>query len=138
MDKQFAWRPRSQAIELGTLHKELARHPLVVVHFWAVWDLHDRRMDEMLQELMPRYAGRAELRSFDVDMPEGNDFCRDCCIKNVPAIAVIVRGVWLETLVGLRPRDELESRLGEWIIASAHSSPDGPYIPGTGTPFIRR
>jgi thioredoxin-like negative regulator of GroEL len=118
MDEHFAWRPRSQAIELGTLRKDLARHALVLVHFWAAWDSHDRKMDETLQELAPCYAGPVGFRSFDVDIAEGSDFCRDCGISNVPAIAVFVRGVWLETLVGVRPRDELEGRLRVWIVAA--------------------
>lgn len=118
MDQLPIWRPQSQAIELATLHEELARHPLVVVHFWAAWNLHDRTMDEILQGLAPRYTGRVEFRSFDVDIAGGNDFCRDCRISNVPALAAFVRGVWRDTLIGLRPQRELEARLRAWIIAA--------------------
>src|SRR5437762_2211766 len=111
MDQDHAWRPQTQGIDLATLPKALVRHPLVVVHFWAVWNLHDREMDEILQGLMPRYAGRVEFRSLDVDIAEGHDFCRGCRILNLPALAAFVRGVWIETLIGLRQRVELEDRL---------------------------
>jgi hypothetical protein len=46
MDARHAWRPRSQALDTATLPKGIARHPNVVVHFWAAWNLHDRKMDE--------------------------------------------------------------------------------------------
>jgi thioredoxin-like negative regulator of GroEL len=118
MDQLLNWRPQSQEIELATLPKVLVRHPLVVVHAWAVWNRHDRRMDEILQGLMPRYAGRVELRSLDADSVVGHDFWRDCRIFNLPALAAFVRGIRVETVIGLRQRGELDVRLRDWIKAA--------------------
>ena len=114
-DELQTWRPRSPQIELATLHKVLLRHPLVVVHFWAVWNLYDRKMDEVFEWLKPRYVGRVEFRSLDVDIADSPEFCRDCRVLNLPAVAAFVRGDWVDTLIGLRSRDELDERLRGWM-----------------------
>jgi thioredoxin-like negative regulator of GroEL len=123
MNQLHAWRPQCPAIDLATLPKVLVRHPLVIVHFWAVWNLNDRKMDIILQGLMPRYARRVEFRSFDVDIPDGHDFCCDCRIGNVPALAAFVRGVWVETLIGVRRRGEFDDRIQDWIRAAEAPHP---------------
>jgi thioredoxin-like negative regulator of GroEL len=123
MDQPSSWRPYTPAIDLEALPKELVSHPLVVVHFWAVWDLHDRRMDKILQELRGRYAGSVEFRSLDVDLAEAHDLCRYCRIVNVPSLAAFVRGVWVDTLTGLRASAEIESQLEHWIRAAGTPHP---------------
>jgi hypothetical protein len=73
-------------------------------------------MDLLLPELrFPDQEGVA-LFSVNTDNPGNRTFCHECRISNLPALAVFVHGVRVETVTGLRPGEDLEERLRNWCL----------------------
>jgi thioredoxin-like negative regulator of GroEL len=112
------WHPGSPPVtgtEWGDL---LAAHPVVVVHFWAVWNGVDRLFDQQLRPVREELAGLIEFRSADVDDPSLNEVCRECEVVNVPVLACFVRGRRVATIVGARPAEELRAWF-HWLVQQA-------------------
>jgi thioredoxin-like negative regulator of GroEL len=86
--------------------------PVLVVHYWAQWDVHDRLMDGVLAELRNEYAGRVCFRSCDVDRPENQSFLHG--LASVPALGCFICGRLFDRLIGLRRAAELRATLDGW------------------------
>ena len=87
--------------------------PVLVLHYWAIWDLLDREMDKRLAVLREEYADRICFRSCDTDRAENEPFIQG--IANLPALGCFIRGKWFKSLIGLRPVEELRSALDGWL-----------------------
>lgn len=98
-----------------TLDAELAAHPAVVVHFWAVWNGHDTTMNRHLEAIRARFAGRAAFFSCNIDREENWELCYGLRILNLPWLVVYVAGVPQMSLCGCRDPEtlavEIEARL---------------------------
>ncbi|WP_390844346.1 thioredoxin domain-containing protein [Anatilimnocola floriformis] len=105
---QSSWYPTSSTVELADF--EL---PILVVHYWAVWNLHDREMDRRLSALCNEYSDRICFRSCNVDGAENQRFIPD--IANIPALGCFIHGELLESSIGLRSVDELRTEFGGWL-----------------------
>jgi hypothetical protein len=101
---------------------DFASCPLLVLHYWAVWDRIDREMDERLAPLREDYAGRICFRSCDIDRPENQSFIKG--IANIPALGCFIRGTWYKSLVGLRSEADMRRVFDTWLAAAA--MPDRP------------
>src|SRR4051812_9307491 len=97
------WSPSTVPVAPG----DFEAFPVLVLHYWAMWDLHDREMDKRLGVLRDEYAGRICIRSCDTDRPENQPFIQ--AIANIPALGCFIRGKWFKSLIGLRSVDELRS-----------------------------
>lgn len=106
------WIPSTPALD----EEDLRSPVLTVVHYWAIWDLHDREMDGRLAAICPDYDGRINFRSCDVDRPENRRFLSD--IANVPTIGSYFRGLRFKVTVGVRSKTELRHMLDGWLAAS--------------------
>jgi len=108
------WTPTTEPFKADNFQKIITGHHVVVVHFWADWNLIDRKMDLILKNLRPRFAEEIAFYSFDT-MPEaGWVICRQCNILNLPALVCFINGQLHETLIGLRPQEELEAKFAAW------------------------
>jgi thioredoxin-like negative regulator of GroEL len=90
--------------------------PVRVLHYWAIWNLHDREMDRRLAALRHEYGDRICFRSCDIDRAVNKSSVRG--IANIPALGCFVRGKWHESLIGLRPVEELRSVFDGWLAAA--------------------
>jgi thioredoxin-like negative regulator of GroEL len=90
--------------------------PVLVLHYWAIWDLHDREMDKRLASLRKEYANRICFRSCDTDRAENKPFIQG--IASIPALGCFIRGKWFRSLIGLRSVEELRSVLDGWLAAA--------------------
>ena len=90
--------------------------PVLVLHYWAIWDLHDREMDKRLAALRDEYAGRIGFRSCDVDCAENRSFTQG--IATIPALGCFIRGKWFKSLIGLGSEQELRSLLDGCLAAA--------------------
>jgi thioredoxin-like negative regulator of GroEL len=90
--------------------------PVLVLHYWAEWNLHDRAMDKRVATLLEQYAGRVSFRSCDIDRVENLSYIRG--IANIPALGCFIRGKWFKSILGLRPENELRSLFDSWIKAA--------------------
>ncbi|MGB7156786.1 MAG: hypothetical protein WBD40_01890 [Tepidisphaeraceae bacterium] len=73
------WSPNTDPVARG----DFEACPVLVLHYWATWDLIDREMDKRLTVMREEYADRVCFRSCDVDRPENQPFIKG--IANSPA-----------------------------------------------------
>lgn len=91
--------------------------PILVVHFWAIWNGADPPMDEELSAVRPDYQGKICFRSCDTDKAENQQFCEG--FANVPAITCYMAGSRFKTLIGFRKAAHLRKILYAWLSAEA-------------------
>ena len=96
--------------------KDFRACPVLVLHYWAIWDHHDREMDKRLAVLREEYVNRICFRSCDVDGAENQSFIQG--VANIPALGCFIRGKWFKSLIGLRSEQELRSVLDGWFAAA--------------------
>lgn len=103
-----AWQPATPAVDAASLPRLLRTHRVVVLHFWAAWNAHDRAMDETLRRVSPDFAGKVEFRAMDTESPANWAFIlQQKGIVNLPALALYVKGIRADVLVGLRSRRDV-------------------------------
>jgi thioredoxin-like negative regulator of GroEL len=120
------WRPGSPPVTAAELADVLARHPVVVFHFWAIWNTSDRAFDAVLTPLRRDFEDRIAFRSVDVDDPELRSFCLECEVANVPVLALFVSGRRVKTLMGVRPEAELRTEFGRLHGPASHRESPKP------------
>src|SRR4051794_26417561 len=103
------WRPSTPPV----CDADFDACPIVVVHYWAIWNLHDRDMDQRLLAVRDSYADRICFRSCDVDQRENQRFIHK--LGNIPALGCFIRGKFCESLIGLRAEDEFRSQFDKWL-----------------------
>lgn len=110
------WRPNAPAVTFDELSAAFTRHPVVVIHFWAIWNGYDRPMDSRLQSLRAEFGAQVAFYSYDTDAPSeaGWEFLRDIRLMNLPALSCFIHGGHHETLIGLRDPAMLREKLAEW------------------------
>ena len=52
--------------------------------------------------------------SFDTTREDSWNICNQCKVLNLPALVCFIDGQWHETLIGLRPEEELEAKFNAW------------------------
>ena len=109
------WLPHTPALQIAELPDILAQNPVVILHFWAIWDLHDRTMDAYLQEVIPQFEKRIAFYSVNVDEESNHELCRQCHILSIPALGCFVKGEWYEASVGVLNADKLILKLDSWL-----------------------
>jgi thioredoxin-like negative regulator of GroEL len=86
----------------------------VAVHFWAAWDRPDVPYDRTLDGLRQAVEPGVLIRSCDTEAPLGTELAERIKIRNVPALAFFRNGVHVETVVGVRAKDELLRLFQRW------------------------
>ncbi|HZT44453.1 MAG TPA: thioredoxin family protein [Chthonomonadaceae bacterium] len=119
-----SWSPLSPAITAEELPQALARHPVVVVHIWAIWNGHDRRMDATIQAVRPEYADRIAFYALDVNLESNWPLLRQCHVLSIPAIACFIEGTWLENSIGVRSIEQMHANLQAWLEIASSRQPD--------------
>jgi hypothetical protein len=110
-----AWRPGVPPVDATALAAVLTEHPVVVLHCWAVWNPIDQKMDQTLQQLQHAYVDRIHFRSFETDLPEHYDLCREWAFWNLPALVCFIRGRRVGTVVGCLPCERLIKQFDRWL-----------------------
>lgn len=105
---EASWRPAAPAFDPESPGK------VAVVHFWAEWNGYDLKMDKLLQGLTDVFDEKFPLRSCDVDREANWATAKDARVLSVPALSLVVDGVPRETLIGLRPSEELRTIIERW------------------------
>jgi thioredoxin-like negative regulator of GroEL len=119
--KPVTWTPSTPAITVAELPVVTGQHPVVVIHFWAVWDHHDRRMDAILKRERAGLRGRIAFFSLDIDQftADNAGLVHELRVLNIPALACFIHGRHHATAIGLRPGHGIRETLQEWAQAGA-------------------
>jgi len=112
------WRPTTNEVLPKSFGEIVSNHQLIVFHFWASWNAYDRHMDAALATLQYEYEGRIFFGSVDADNQENWQLCRELGVVNLPALAFFANGKHLETVIGMRPKENLSQKMEKWTIAS--------------------
>jgi len=112
-----SWTPTTPAITLDQLPAVLSSHPVVVIHFWAIWNCYDRQLDIRLRPVRAAFGDRVAFYAFDVDVDTeaGNQFLRGIHLQGVPTIGCFIHGQLYELAPGMRERPTLEGSVREWL-----------------------
>jgi len=86
---------------------------LLVVHFWAPWDLYDFEYADRLVQARTSCSAALVMRSLDIDDPEWSEDLRMWSVLNIPAIGLFRNGQHAQTIIGMRPVDQLRELLQE-------------------------
>lgn len=112
------WKPTTSELSPDSFDETISNHRLAVLHFWAHWNEYDKQMDVTLGEIEAEYDGRVFFGSVDADRDGHWQKCRELGIVNLPAIASFANGKHIETLIGMRTKEELTNKMKEWITAA--------------------
>jgi hypothetical protein len=105
------WTPSIPDYHGEAIEELIQRHPVVVVHLWAIWDSYDKPLDEAIDAVKDRFSGHIIFASCNTDLPENVDFTRRCGVVTIPYLALFFSGRLRYGLVGLRSADQLASDL---------------------------
>ena len=81
----------------------------VLVDFWADWCGPCRLLAPAVAQIAEEYEGRAKVGKVNVD--QQSELARRFGIVSIPTVMVFKNGALTDTLVGLRPKAELEQLL---------------------------
>jgi thioredoxin len=102
----------------SNFYSELAKHPLVVVDFWAEWCGPCRMVSPIIEQLASEYAGGVTFGKLNVD--ENPMVSGTFGVQSIPTIMVYKDGKPVDRLVGAVPKQYIESRFRPYL--ENHSS----------------
>lgn len=112
------WQPSTTKVSPDEIGEVIAGHSIAVFHFYAAWNhRYDATMDQLLCEVADAYKDQIFIGSIDTDDEQNWERCKELRILNLPAIAIFVNGRHFETVIGLLPRESLNSKVQKWFNA---------------------
>ena len=92
-----------------TFEQTIAREPITVVDFWAVWCGPCRMVAPIIDQLAKEYAGKVTFGKLNVD--ENPVISNAFQIQSIPSLLVFKDGKLVDGLVGAAPKQLIESRI---------------------------
>ncbi|MBE5958389.1 MAG: thioredoxin [Lachnospiraceae bacterium] len=81
----------------------------VLIDFWAPWCMPCRMMSPIIEQLANEYEGKVKVGKVNVD--EELELARAFNVMSIPMIALIKDGKVVNSVVGARPKSELEDMI---------------------------
>lgn len=105
-ENNLNWKPIS--LTDATFSSEVARHPLMVVDFWASWCGPCRLIGPVIEELAGEYSGRVAFGKVNVD--ENPRISQSFGIQSIPTILVFRNGQPVDGIIGAVPKAQIASK----------------------------
>ena len=86
---------------------------IAVVDFFATWCGPCKMLAPVFQEVGNEFEGKAKFYKIDID--ESLDIARQFSVSTVPTVIIFRNGQDLERLVGFMPKENLVSKIKEYI-----------------------
>ncbi len=86
---------------------------LVVTDFWATWCGPCRMQAPVIEQLSEELAGKVTFTKLDVD--ENPDTANQFGVMSIPTLLIKKDGETVDTLVGFRPKEQLEQVLAQYM-----------------------
>ena len=81
----------------------------VLVDFWAEWCGPCRVLGPVIESLSQEYDGKVKIAKVDVDSSQ--QVAMQYGIRSIPTVMLFDKGQIVDTIVGVRPKSDYESRL---------------------------
>jgi thioredoxin 1 len=92
-----------------TLKDTITKNSLVVIDCWAAWCAPCRMIAPVIDEMAQNYAGKILFGKLNVD--ENRKTTMQYQIMSIPTLLVFKNGLMVDRIVGVMPREILESKL---------------------------
>ena len=105
-----------KALELNELNfdQEVLQSDIpVLVDFWAIWCGPCRMIAPIIEALAEEYAGKVKVCKVNVD--ENPNLAARFGIRAIPTLLLFKEGKVVEQLVGVQPKEILESILNRYV-----------------------
>lgn len=86
---------------------------VVVVDFWASWCGPCRMLTPVIEELAGEFQGKVEFVKVNVD--DNAEVSKKYRIASIPTVILFNNGAVAETLVGFRPKQELQAVINKYV-----------------------
>ncbi|MCL2488063.1 MAG: thioredoxin [Oscillospiraceae bacterium] len=103
-----------QQIETAEQFSALLEQPLVVVDFYADWCMPCRMMAPVMEKLADAYDGQAAVAKLNIDGFQS--LAAQYGIMSIPALVFFKNGEPVQTVVGVKPYEEVEAVLKGLLI----------------------
>ena len=86
----------------------------VLVDFWADWCGPCKMLGPIIESLSAEYEGRAKIAKVDVDA--NRQVAMQYGIRSIPTVMVFDKGQVVDTLVGVRPKNDYAGSLEKVLV----------------------
>lgn len=101
-------------LDSGNFNEEINNtEKLVLVDFYATWCGPCKMLAPVFQEVANDFEGKADFYKIDIDA--SLDIARQFSVSTVPTVIVFRNGEPIERLVGFMPKENLASKIKEYI-----------------------
>lgn len=91
----------------------ISSYPLVVVDFWAEWCAPCRIIAPIVENLAKTYAGKVVFGKLNVD--ENPTTAAKYRIAAIPTLVILKNGVEVERIVGVVPKNIIETTIKKYL-----------------------
>lgn len=104
-----------------TFASTVAKHPVMVVDFWAPWCGPCRMVGPVIEELAKDYAGQVAFGKLNVD--ENPMTASQFQVQSIPTILIFRNGQAVDGLLGAMPKAYIESKIKPYISGGRSNTP---------------
>jgi thioredoxin 1 len=92
---------------------EVAKHPVMLVDFWAPWCGPCRMVGPIVEQLAREYSGRVAFGKLNVD--DNQMVAGSFGIQSIPTMMIMKAGKVVDVIVGALPKAQIEMKLKQHL-----------------------
>ena len=92
---------------------EVAKHPVMLVDFWAPWCGPCRMVGPVVEQLAREYSGRVAFGKLNVDASQM--IAASFGIQSIPTMMILKSGKVVDVIIGALPKAQIEMKLKQHL-----------------------